>query len=69
MSETEQGDSPGLGQETDAVLAFGPFLFDRSGSLLYRNGTEVPLPPRALEVLECLLDRPGRVVAKRELMQ
>jgi len=48
--------------------AFGPFAFDRQSRLLWRDGTEVALPPRVLGVLEVLIDRPGEVVARQDLL-
>jgi DNA-binding winged helix-turn-helix (wHTH) protein len=50
------------------AVAFGPFTFDRASRLLWKNGVEVPLPPRVLGVLALLLDRPGELVTKQELM-
>ena len=69
MSETDQtspsAPSPGDGE----VLTFGPFQLDQLAGVLRRNGTEVPLAPKVLEVLEHLLGQPGRVVPKHELME
>src|SRR6266540_652957 len=48
--------------------SFGPFAFDRQSRLLWRDGTAVALPPRVLGVLEVLLDRPGQVVARQDLL-
>ncbi|MGH9349158.1 MAG: winged helix-turn-helix domain-containing protein, partial [Vicinamibacterales bacterium] len=50
------------------AIAFGPFTFDRTSRLLWKDGVEVPLPPRVLGVLALLLDRPGELVAKQELI-
>ncbi len=50
------------------VVAFGPFQFDRGERLLRRDGTEIALPPRAIGVLEHLLERAGRVVSKQSLI-
>jgi DNA-binding winged helix-turn-helix (wHTH) protein len=50
-----------------AVLAFGPFRFE-PGNGLWRDGAEVPLPPRALGLLEALTAQPGSVVSKQSLM-
>jgi DNA-binding winged helix-turn-helix (wHTH) protein/Tol biopolymer transport system component len=47
---------------------FGPFAFDRQSRLLWRDGTEIALPPRVLGVLEVLLNRPGQVVARQDLL-
>jgi serine/threonine-protein kinase len=49
-----------------AVLAFGPFRFE-PGNGLWRDGAEVPLPPRALGLLEALTAQPGSVVSKQSL--
>src|SRR5689334_1987734 len=49
-------------------ISFGPFQFDRQSRLLWREGTEVALPPRVLGVLELLLDRAGQVVARQDLL-
>jgi serine/threonine-protein kinase len=52
-----------------AVVAFGPFRFDRANRLLARGSEEIPLPPRVLGVLEFLIDRAGKVVPKEALIQ
>ena len=49
-------------------ISFGPFAFDRQSRLLWRDGAEVALPPRVLGVLEVLMDRPGQVVARQDLL-
>ena len=49
-------------------INFGPFAFDRQSRLLWRDGAEVALPPRVLGVLEVLMDRPGQVVARQDLL-
>ena len=54
------------GRNPEAV-DFGPFRFV-PGDGLWRDGSEVPLPPRALGVLAALVARPGSVVSKQELM-
>lgn len=55
---------PGRSSET---ITFGPFRFVR-GNGLWRDTTEIPLPPRALVMLETFLARPGDVIAKAELL-
>jgi DNA-binding winged helix-turn-helix (wHTH) protein len=57
------------------ALAFGPagsgqspFTFDRTSRLLWKEGVEVPLPPRVLGVLALLLERPGELVSKPDLI-
>ncbi|HEY7056852.1 MAG TPA: winged helix-turn-helix domain-containing protein, partial [Vicinamibacterales bacterium] len=49
-------------------VSFGPFTFDVQNRLLSRSGTEIPLPPRVLGVLELLLSRPGEIVSRQELL-
>jgi serine/threonine-protein kinase len=56
---------PAAGQ----ALRFGPFRFDRANRVLARDGLELPLPPRALGVLEHLLERPGSIVSKSALLE
>jgi Tol biopolymer transport system component/DNA-binding winged helix-turn-helix (wHTH) protein len=47
---------------------FGPFLVDPRRRLLWKDGTLVPLTPRAFEILATLLDRSPDVVTKDELI-
>ena len=49
-------------------IRFGPFAFDPHARLLWRDGVEVALPPRVLGVLEALLERPGEIVPRQELL-
>ena len=49
-------------------IRFGPFAFDPHARVLSREGVEVALPPRVLGVLEALLDRPGEIVSRQELL-
>ncbi|HYI08505.1 MAG TPA: winged helix-turn-helix domain-containing protein [Thermoanaerobaculia bacterium] len=51
-----------------ATYAFGPFVLDRSQRLLLRDGAEVDLTPKALDLLTVLVENEGRVVTKDELM-
>lgn len=48
---------------------FGPFRVDASRRLLLREGSPVPLTPKAFDILMVLLRNPGRVVEKDELMR
>lgn len=50
-------------------ISFGPFAFDPQSRLLWREGTEIALPPRVLAVLEVLLERAGQVVARQDLLE
>ena len=49
-------------------ISFGPFAFDTQSRLLWRDGTEVALPPRVLSLLELLLERAGEVIPRQELI-
>jgi DNA-binding winged helix-turn-helix (wHTH) protein/dipeptidyl aminopeptidase/acylaminoacyl peptidase len=49
-------------------ISFGPFAFDPQSRLLWRDGTEIALPPRVLGVLEALIERAGQVVARQDLL-
>jgi DNA-binding winged helix-turn-helix (wHTH) protein len=61
---------PGLGFHPSArrIVHFGPFRADLSDGSLWRDSEEVRLPPRALALLLYLVERPGRVVSKSELV-
>src|SRR5262245_39297858 len=48
---------------------FGPFRVDAAERLLLLEGKAVPLKPKTFDLLFVLLQRPGRVVEKDELMQ
>jgi serine/threonine-protein kinase len=52
---------------SNPALKFGPFRWDPGNRLLLRDGAEVPLPPRVLALLECLVERPGQVISRQEL--
>jgi predicted ATPase/DNA-binding winged helix-turn-helix (wHTH) protein len=49
-------------------LRFGPFELSRGQRELRRDGEVVPLGGRALDLLYCLVERPGEVVTKKELI-
>jgi predicted ATPase/DNA-binding winged helix-turn-helix (wHTH) protein len=49
-------------------VAFGPFRFFPNERLLERRGAAVPIGARALDLLVALLERPGTVVSKTELI-
>ena len=56
------------GATTHRAVRFGPFRFDWLDKILTREGAEVRLPPRAHGILAYMLERPGRVVSKQELI-
>src|SRR5438552_1661683 len=52
----------------DQVISFGPYRLDRASGRLLRGGTNVPLRRKTFAVLEYLATRPGRLIAKHELL-
>jgi TolB-like protein/DNA-binding winged helix-turn-helix (wHTH) protein/Flp pilus assembly protein TadD len=48
---------------------FGPFVLDPMENLLLREGQAVPVPDKALETLLMLVQSPGHLIAKAELLQ
>ncbi len=50
------------------VFEFGPFRFDRRTRVLWRGTALQALPPRALDLLAALGERPGDVLTKAELL-
>lgn len=50
------------------VVYFGTFRLDIADGMLTRDGQEVRLPPRALAILQHLVERAGLVVSKQALM-
>src|SRR5262245_30824215 len=53
----------------EMVFEFGDFRLDVRERRLLRGGEPIPLTRKALETLRVLLERPGRLVTKDELMQ
>ena len=49
-------------------IAFGPYRLLPTQFLLLEGDKRVPLGSRALEILVALLERPGELVTKQELM-
>ena len=55
--------------ETLPQSEFGPFSIDLGERVLRRDGRPVPLTPKAFDVLAALLEQPGRLVSKEDLLQ
>src|SRR5215467_6398540 len=51
------------------LLEFGPYRFDPARLVLWRGDQLVPVPLKDLETLLVLLEHPGEVVSKDELLQ
>ncbi len=49
-------------------LAFGPFVLDPAEARLRRDGRDLPLRPKAFELLRVLAARAGQLVTKDELL-
>jgi len=47
---------------------FEPFRLDTVNGCLWRDGVQIPLPPKPFAVLEYLVDHPGRLVTHDELL-
>jgi DNA-binding winged helix-turn-helix (wHTH) protein len=47
--------------------SFGEYMLDLERGALLKNGVDVELPPKGVEVLRLLLERPGQLVTHEEL--
>jgi DNA-binding winged helix-turn-helix (wHTH) protein len=54
---------------TKQQLAFPPFQLDLDNERLWREVQEIPLRPKAFAVLRYLVEHPGRLVSRAELVQ
>ena len=52
----------------ESRIIFDPFCLDLINECLWRDSRAIPLRPKAFEVLNYLLVRPGRLVTKDELL-
>jgi pimeloyl-ACP methyl ester carboxylesterase len=50
-------------------LSFGPFVLNPGSGRLSRDGTPVPLTPKAFAVLQYLAEHPGKLIVKEELLE
>lgn len=58
-----------MGDIRPKFYRFGPFEIDLDQRLLFRAGDSVPLTPKAFDTLAVLVERPGKVVDKTELLK
>lgn len=56
------------GEEPGAVTKIGPFEFDRERHRVLLHGRELHLTPTEYRLLEFLLQRPGRVFSREQLL-
>jgi serine/threonine-protein kinase len=54
---------------TDGIVEFGPFRLDGPRHLLWRREELVAVTPKALELLQVLVEQQGQVVGKSELLE
>jgi DNA-binding winged helix-turn-helix (wHTH) protein len=50
-------------------LQFGPFRVDSHERTVRRDGKLVPLTPKVFDILMVLIQNPGRILTKDEMMQ
>ena len=53
---------------SSSELRHGPLLYDQVGRMAFLNGQAIELSARELGVLEILLQRPGRLVSKEQIV-
>jgi len=53
----------------NSIYQFGEFTLDSGRGCVLRAGEEVKLRPKVYETLKYLVENPGRLIAKQELMQ
>ena len=51
-----------------SAFLFGPFRLDVINQCVWRDAEAITLGPKAFTVLHYLLDRPGQLVTKEELL-
>ena len=49
-------------------ISFNEFTLDRADESLWKGSTKIPLRPKAFALLRCLIERPGCLVTKEELL-
>jgi predicted ATPase/DNA-binding winged helix-turn-helix (wHTH) protein len=54
---------------TSRIYEFEGFRLDAAHSMLYREGAQISLPPKAVETLVALVARGGEILSKDELME
>ena len=50
------------------LFAFGPYRLDIPERQLLREGQPVPLPPKLFDLLTTLVQQPGHLIAKEDLL-
>ena len=68
MSENPQQPNTRTGRGENYYYEFGPFRVDIAERQLLRSGQEIPLTPKAFQLLHALVERSGHVLDKDELI-
>src|SRR5215510_2196180 len=58
-----------MSQSINHIYEFGPFRLNATERLLFREGRHIPLTPKAFEVLLALVESPGHVIEKNDLIK
>ena len=57
-----------MGGQATSIFRFGRFELDTAERTLRRDGTPVPLAPRAFDTLRMLVENGGRVISKERML-
>jgi serine/threonine-protein kinase len=68
MQEHHRARPLGFHPNAPTVVRFEPFRLDLADGSLWRDADEVRLPPRALVILQHLVERAGRIIPKQALL-
>jgi DNA-binding winged helix-turn-helix (wHTH) protein len=55
--------------ENHSKSQFGPFLIDVRERVLLRDGQPVPVTPKAFDLLAALVEQPGKLISKEDLLE
>ena len=56
-------------ESTALIYQFGEFSLDVARACVFKAGEEIKLRPKVFETLKYLVENPGRLIGKQELMQ
>jgi DNA-binding winged helix-turn-helix (wHTH) protein len=56
-------------QSSGGIVRFGPFELDHAAGELRKNGTRIRLQDQPLQLLQILLQQPGKVISREELQR